>query len=103
MRERCRRLGGRVELLQFHWQDVRTPTLILQKSLQTHPTQYESKQYLDILVELIRITKLHPELVTTIGLCNFDSEHTEECCEYLIAKTGEVGIVSNQVQVGEYL
>lgn len=80
VRERCRRLGGRVELLQFHWQD------------------YESKQYLDILVELIRITKLHPELVTTIGLCNFDSEHTEECCEYLIAKTGEVGIVSNQVQ-----
>ncbi|KAI0894598.1 aldo/keto reductase [Annulohypoxylon nitens] len=80
VRERCRRLGGRVELLQFHWQD------------------YESKQYLDILVELIRITKLHPELVTTIGLCNFDSKHTEECCEYLIAKTGEVSIVSNQVQ-----
>ncbi|KAI1088131.1 aldo/keto reductase [Rostrohypoxylon terebratum] len=80
VRERCRRLGGRVELLQFHWQD------------------YESKQYLDILVELIRITKLHPDLVATIGLCNFDSEHTEECCEYLIAQTGEVGIVSNQVQ-----
>ncbi|KAI1208584.1 aldo/keto reductase [Annulohypoxylon truncatum] len=80
VRERYRRLGGRVELLQFHWQD------------------YESKQYLDILVELVRITKLHPELVTSIGLCNFDSEHTEECCEYLIAKTGEVGIVSNQVQ-----
>ncbi|KAI0888443.1 aldo/keto reductase [Annulohypoxylon maeteangense] len=80
VRERCRRLRGRVELLQFHWQD------------------YESKQYLDILVELIRITKSHPELVSTIGLCNFDSEHTEECCEYLLAKTGEVGIVSNQVQ-----
>ncbi|XDG06329.1 hypothetical protein ABKA04_005944 [Annulohypoxylon sp. FPYF3050] len=59
---------------------------------------YGSKQYLDILVELVRITKLHPDLVTTIGLCNFDSKHTEECCEYLIAKTGEVGIVSNQVQ-----
>ncbi|KAI2468174.1 aldo/keto reductase [Annulohypoxylon bovei var. microspora] len=80
VRERCRRLGGRVELLQFHWQD------------------YESKQYLEILVELIHIAKLHPELVTTIGLCNFDSEHVEESCEYLIAKTGEVGIVSNQVQ-----
>ncbi|KAI1451547.1 aldo/keto reductase [Annulohypoxylon moriforme] len=80
VRERCRRLGGRVELLQFHWQD------------------YESKQYLGILVELVRITKLHPELVTTIGLCNFDSEHVEECCEYLISKTGEAGIVSNQIQ-----
>ncbi|KAI1411044.1 aldo/keto reductase [Hypoxylon sp. FL1857] len=80
VRERCRRLGGRAELLQFHWQN------------------YESKEYLDILVELTRISKPHPDLVATIGLCNFDSEHTEEVCEYLLAKTGSVGIVSNQVQ-----
>ncbi|KAI1101260.1 aldo/keto reductase [Jackrogersella minutella] len=80
VRERCRRLKGRVELLQFHWQD------------------YESKEYLDILVELVRIAQLHPELVTTIGLCNFDSEHVEESCKHLIAKTGEVGLVSNQIQ-----
>lgn len=78
--ERCRRLGGRVELLQFHWQN------------------YESKEYLDILVELIRISKSHPNLVTAVGLCNFDSEHTEEACEYLLAKTGAVSIVSNQIQ-----
>ncbi|KAI1766987.1 NADP-dependent oxidoreductase domain-containing protein [Hypoxylon sp. FL1150] len=80
VRERCRRLGGRVDLLQFHWYD------------------YEAKEYLDVLVELVRLTKSHPELVATIGLCNFDSEHVAEACEHLIAKTGSVGIVSNQVQ-----
>ncbi|KAI1134105.1 aldo/keto reductase [Hypoxylon sp. FL0543] len=78
--ERSRRLRGRVELLQFHWQD------------------YESKEYLDIFVELVRISRYYPELVTSIGLCNFDSEHTEQVCEYLVAKTGDAGIVSNQVQ-----
>ncbi|KAF3764080.1 oxidoreductase [Cryphonectria parasitica EP155] len=80
VRERCRRLGGRVELLQFHWYD------------------YTHKEYLDILVELVGITKSHPELVSAIGLCNFDSEYTQEACEYLLSKTGSVGIVSNQVQ-----
>ncbi|KAI1387990.1 aldo/keto reductase [Hypoxylon trugodes] len=80
VRERCRRLGGRVELLQFHWQN------------------YEDKEYLPILTELLRISKSHPELVSSIGLCNFDAEHVAESCEYLIAKTGAVGIVSNQVQ-----
>ncbi|OTA88259.1 hypothetical protein M434DRAFT_23710 [Hypoxylon sp. CO27-5] len=80
VRERCRRLGGRVELLQFHWQN------------------YESKEYLDILIELVLISKSHPDLVATVGLCNFDSEHTEEACEYVLAKTGAVSIVSNQVQ-----
>ncbi|ROV89087.1 hypothetical protein VMCG_09859 [Cytospora schulzeri] len=80
VKERCRRLGGRVELLQFHWHD------------------YSQKDYLDILVELVHITKTHPELVSTIGLCNFDTEHTEESCEYVLEKTGVVGIVSNQVQ-----
>lgn len=80
VRERCRRLGGRVELLQFHWYD------------------YEAKEYLDILVELVNITTSHQELVSTIGLCNFDSEHVEEACDYLISKTGSVGLVSNQVQ-----
>lgn len=60
--------------------------------------QYEKKEYLDILVELVNITKSHPELVTSIGLCNFDSKHTIEACEYLLAKTGSVGLVSNQVQ-----
>ncbi|XWX00497.1 hypothetical protein V2A60_008517 [Cordyceps javanica] len=80
VRERCRRLGGRADLLQFHWYD------------------YEKKEYLDILVELVNATRSHPELVTSIGLCNFDSEHTAEACEYLLAKTGSVGLVSNQVQ-----
>ncbi|OLN94142.1 Flagellar radial spoke protein 5, partial [Colletotrichum chlorophyti] len=80
VKERYRRLGGRVELLQFHWHD------------------YSRKEYLSILVELVRLTAVHPNLVSTIGLCNFDSEHTIEVCEYLIAKTGSVGIVSNQIQ-----
>lgn len=61
--------------------------------------QYEAKEYLEILHELIGITKSHPELLSTVGLCNFDAEHTEEICKYLIDRTGEVGIVSNQVQV----
>ncbi|KAI8962655.1 aldo/keto reductase [Daldinia sp. FL1419] len=80
VRERCRRLGGRVELLQFHWHD------------------YSDKAYLDVLAELVRITKSHPELVSAIGLCNFDSEHVEESCKHLLAETGSVGIVSNQIQ-----
>lgn len=37
--------------------------------------------------------------MASIGLCNFDAQATEEACEYLLAHTGEVGIVSNQVQV----
>ncbi|KAF9020565.1 aldo/keto reductase [Hymenopellis radicata] len=78
--ERSRRLGGCVELLQFHWFD------------------YNDKEYLVILEELVALTKSHPHLVSAIGLCNFDAEHTQEACDYLIAKTGNVGIVSNQVQ-----
>jgi diketogulonate reductase-like aldo/keto reductase len=81
VKERSRRLGGRVELLQFHWYD------------------YQTKDYLDILVELVKISQQYPDLVSSIGLCNFDSEHTAEICEHLLAKTGSVGIVSNQVQV----
>ncbi|PSR73350.1 NADP-dependent oxidoreductase domain-containing protein, partial [Coniella lustricola] len=81
VKERARRLGGRVDLLQFHWYD------------------YSAKEYLDILVELVRATKTHPHLVAAIGLCNFDAEHTEEACRYILDKTSEVGLVSNQVQV----
>ncbi|KAI1749627.1 putative aryl-alcohol dehydrogenase [Xylaria castorea] len=80
VKERCRRLGGRVELLQFHWYD------------------YGAKEYLDVLVKLVSIAKTHPELVSAIGLCNFDSAHVQEACEYLLSKTGEVGLVSNQIQ-----
>ncbi|KAH0598752.1 hypothetical protein MHUMG1_02863 [Metarhizium humberi] len=61
--------------------------------------QYEAKEYLQILHELIGITKSHPEYLSAVGLCNFDAEHTDEICRYLMDKTGEVGIVSNQVQV----
>ncbi|KAJ3760630.1 aldo/keto reductase [Lentinula raphanica] len=78
--ERSRRLGGRVELLQFHWYD------------------YNAKDYLRILVELVKITKTHPHLVSAIGLCNFDSQHTEEACQHLLQETNEIGIVSNQIQ-----
>ncbi|KAH7305537.1 aldo-keto reductase [Stachybotrys elegans] len=77
---RYRRLGGCVDLLQFHWYD------------------YEVKDWLFILEQLIRLTKSRPDLVRAIGLCNFDSDYTVEACEYLISTTGSVGIVSNQVQ-----
>ena len=61
--------------------------------------KYESKDYLQILEELVNISKSTPELVSSIGLCNFDSQHVEEACEYLIEKTGSASLVSNQVQV----
>lgn len=61
--------------------------------------QYEAKEYLDILLHLVNISEAHPELLSAVGLCNFDSAHTEEACAFLIAKTGKAGIVSNQVQV----
>lgn len=60
--------------------------------------QYAAKEYLDILVELVKATKTHPELVSTIGLCNFDAQHTEEACRHLLETMGEVGLVTNQVQ-----
>jgi aryl-alcohol dehydrogenase-like predicted oxidoreductase len=80
VRERVRRLGGTVQLLQFHWYD------------------YEDKLYLRILAELVSISKMNPELVKAIGLCNFDTKHLEEVCQHLLDVNGQVGIVSNQVQ-----
>ncbi|KAL0577669.1 hypothetical protein V5O48_004317 [Marasmius crinis-equi] len=78
--ERHRRAGGRLELLQFHWYD------------------YRDKEYLRVLLELVKLTESHPYLVSEIGLCNFDSKHTEEACAFLLERTGKVGIVSNQIQ-----
>ncbi|KAJ4477191.1 aldo/keto reductase [Lentinula aciculospora] len=80
VKERSRRLGGRIELLQFHWYD------------------YSNKNYLFILSELVKISRSHPELVLNIGLCNFDAIHTEEACLHILSEIGEVGLVSNQVQ-----
>ncbi|KAL7799924.1 aldo/keto reductase [Trichoderma ceciliae] len=80
VKERSRRLGGRVELLQLHWYD------------------FSDKVYLDVLLHLIYITQSHPQLVSAIGLCNFDAKHADEACEFLKEKTGSVGVVSNQVQ-----
>ncbi|KAF3062071.1 hypothetical protein GL218_03976 [Daldinia childiae] len=78
VKERSRRLGGRVELLQLHWHD------------------YSSKEYLDILVELVKLTKERPEILSAVGLCNFDSAHTEEACEYLLSKTGEFSLMDSR-------
>lgn len=80
VKERCRRLRGTVQLLQFHWSD------------------YSNEDYLEILLHLVHIATAQPELVAAIGLCNFDSDHTIKVCEYLIEKTGKAGVVSNQVQ-----
>ncbi|KAK1235240.1 hypothetical protein PQX77_001546 [Marasmius sp. AFHP31] len=80
VQERARRLKGKIDLLQFHWNN------------------YEDRNYLIVLAELVKLTKTCPTLVSHIGLCNFDAEHTEAVCQYLLAEIGEVGIVSNQVQ-----
>ena len=105
VRERCRRLGGRVELLQFHWYDVgttstsqRNATKILTGPSCCAQKKYAAKEYLDILSHLVSIAEAHPELVTSVGLCNFDSAHVEEACEHLLGRLGRVGLVSNQVQ-----
>ncbi|KAF9267833.1 aldo-keto reductase [Marasmius fiardii PR-910] len=79
VQERVRRIKGRIDLLQFHWNN------------------YEDKKYLDVLAELVKLTKTQPHLVSNIGLVNFDAEHTDEVCRHLLAIVGEVGIVSNQV------
>lgn len=47
----------------------------------------------------MKISRSHPELVSNIGLCNFDAVHTEEACLHILSEIGEVGLVSNQVQV----
>lgn len=60
--------------------------------------KYEAKEYLDVLVHLVQISQEQPELVSSIGLCNFDAEHVEEACKYIQDKIGTVGIVSNQIQ-----
>lgn len=75
VRERMERMKTeRVDLLQFHWQN------------------YDDKSYLDALDHL---RDLQSEgMVTTIGLCNFDSIRTDEICTHL----GKGVIVSNQVQ-----
>ena len=62
-------------------------------------SQYRDKDYLKVLLELVNITHSHPHMVSEIGLCNFDTKHTEEACAFLLEQTGKVGIVSNQVQV----
>jgi len=79
-RERCKRLGGKADLLQLHWQD------------QTNP------DYLKVIQMLVDLTETHPELVTEVGLVNFDAAATETVCKYMLETTGKVGIVSNQVQ-----
>lgn len=47
---------------------------------------------------LVSIAQRQPQLVSAIGLCNFDAAHTVEACEYILERTGSVGLVSNQVQ-----
>ncbi|KAK7040302.1 hypothetical protein VNI00_009770 [Paramarasmius palmivorus] len=78
--ERWKRIGGRIELLQFHWYN------------------YADKEYLNVLLELVKFAENQPHIVKEIGLCNFDSKHTEEACSFLLSKLGRVGIVSNQIQ-----
>ncbi|ORY35585.1 NADP-dependent oxidoreductase domain-containing protein [Naematelia encephala] len=78
--ERSRRIGGTVDLLQVHWQHL------------------DDERYLDVFAYLVDIAATRPELVTAIGLCNFDADTTAKICEHLLAVRGEVGIVSNQIQ-----
>jgi len=75
VRERMTRMQTtRVDLLQFHWND------------------YQDAGY---MVALQHLNDMRKEgLITTLGLCNFDSSHTDAICTSL----GEGAIVSNQVQ-----
>ncbi|CAD6581502.1 MAG: hypothetical protein CYPHOPRED_001593 [Cyphobasidiales sp. Tagirdzhanova-0007] len=78
VKERCKRLGGKCDLLQFHWDDK------------------TNEDYLRVIQILVDLTVSHPELVTEIGLVNFDARTTEKVCKYMIEKTGKVGVVTNQ-------
>jgi aryl-alcohol dehydrogenase-like predicted oxidoreductase len=75
VRERLRLMRtNRIDLLQFHWQD------------------YSDKRYMKAL-EILHDLQ-HENLVATIGLCNFDTAHTDQICTQL----GPGAVVSNQVQ-----
>lgn len=47
----------------------------------------------------MELTETRPDLLTEVGLVNFNAEDTETVCKYMIEQTGKVGIVANQVQV----
>jgi len=79
-KERCARLSGRADLLQFHWQD------------------WKDDDHLKVIEYLVALTETNPELVSEIGLINFDSATTERICKHMLEKMGRVGVVSNQVQ-----
>ncbi|KAI0823304.1 Aldo/keto reductase [Trametes gibbosa] len=64
----------RIDLLQFHWQNY------------ADPGYFTALQHLQDLQ--------HEGKISLIGLCNFDSERTDEICEAL----GPGSVVSNQVQ-----
>ncbi|KAH6894038.1 aldo/keto reductase [Coprinopsis sp. MPI-PUGE-AT-0042] len=75
VQERMERMRSqRVDLLQFHWQD------------------YKDKGYLDALCILNDFRR--EGHIRAIGLCNFDTIHTDEICTQL----GPGVVVSNQVQ-----
>ncbi|KAF9649140.1 Aldo/keto reductase [Thelephora ganbajun] len=75
VRERMDRMqSDHVDLLQFHWQDYSDPGYITA---------------LQLLQDLQR-----EGLISTLGLCNFDTIRTDEICTTL----GPRSIVSNQVQ-----
>lgn len=75
IRERMARMRtNSVDLLQFHWQN------------------YSDKGYMAALRYLQDLQ--HEGLITTIGLCNFDTIRTDEICTQL----GPGAIVSNQIQ-----
>ncbi|KAI0071640.1 Aldo/keto reductase [Panus rudis PR-1116 ss-1] len=75
VQERLERMQcERVDLLQFHWQD------------------YGDRGYLTALYHLRDLQQ--EGKISLLGLCNFDSAHTDEICTEL----GPGVIVSNQVQ-----
>lgn len=83
----------KVDLLQFHWQDVGffafniAETCYLFYEL-TLPLQYEDKQYIQVAKWLLEDPR-----VTALGLCNFDTERVQEFVD------NGVNISTNQVQV----
>jgi diketogulonate reductase-like aldo/keto reductase len=61
--------------------------------------KHSNLDYLKAIQYLVELTESRPDLVTEIGIVNFDAKDTEQVCKYMIENIGKVGIVSNQVQV----
>ncbi|TFY54946.1 hypothetical protein EVG20_g9499 [Dentipellis fragilis] len=94
VRERLTRMrSSSVDLLQVRIaQDAHQQTADTGSDQQFHWQDYSDKGYMTALRQLQDLQR--EGLITTLGLCNFDTARTDEICTQL----GPGAIVSNQVQ-----